>query len=91
MSYDEKRTILRELGVHVTLFKKDAPDRFIMEWSLPIAEDWWIPDETDLGEWEDVPGIPGAIYSKNEQPANGNDLSIQALAKRVCWNGIAEG
>ena len=47
MGYDERRAILRQFGVQVTLWKKDHEPRFAIDWAFDLGDDWW---QTDVGE-----------------------------------------
>jgi hypothetical protein len=40
MGYDERRAILRQFGVGVTLWKKDHEPRFAIDWAFDLGNDW---------------------------------------------------
>jgi site-specific DNA recombinase len=42
LTYDEKRAVLREFDVQVTLWKKDHEPRWALDWAFDIPEDWWL-------------------------------------------------
>jgi hypothetical protein len=46
-SYNERRTILRQFDVQVTLLKRDHDPRFTIDWAFDLGDDWW---QTELGE-----------------------------------------
>jgi site-specific DNA recombinase len=87
MPYEEKRAVLSELGVQVTLWLKDHDPRYTMEWALPIAEDFGVPTEDDLTAWEH--SIP-VVYTKNEKLAIGDDSFIREMSAGFPGVGIAD-
>ena len=40
MGYDERRAILRQFGVGVTLWKKEHEPRFAIDWAFDLGTDW---------------------------------------------------
>jgi site-specific DNA recombinase len=40
MGYDERRAILRQFGVGVTLWKKEHDPRFAIDWAFDLGSDW---------------------------------------------------
>ena len=40
MGYDERRAILRQFGVGVTLWKKEHEPRFAIDWAFDVGDDW---------------------------------------------------
>jgi len=67
MSYDERRTVLRDFSVQVTLWKKDHDPRYTIDWAYDLGEDWWQPD---LGEgdysWVEYTGaMPDLLFNSS--------------------------
>jgi site-specific DNA recombinase len=62
MGYDERRAILRQFGVGVTLWKKDHEPRFAIDWAFDIGDDWYRDEFGDDGAW--------VIYTREAEPAS---------------------
>ncbi len=96
LTYAQKRDILTELGVMVTLYPKDAPQRWVIDMSFDL-DNWIHEDEADLqnildtsngyGEWPlNQTGENGFL-----KQSNGSTLYHQSRPEGWRWRVCAAG
>jgi site-specific DNA recombinase len=76
MSYEEKRTILREFEVRVTLWRRDHDPRFTLDWAFDLGTlDWW-----QTGEMEEEDHAPWVIYTTDGMSPSKTGLGFNSSA-----------
>ena len=70
MGYDERRAVLRQFAVQVTLWKKDHKPRYVIDWAFDMGDAWWQPDDREV--W--------VTWTKESATPSRNDLLYSSSA-----------